>query len=141
MVFTREGGCGDYNLPTNQNSFSVQLSHLGFNIFSIFVVDFMHEVELGTWKSLFLHLLRMLDTMDGALNKLDSRYAALFISFASINAFFRFREMPTFGRDSIRCFSSHVSELKKLAAHDYENLLQVGIGRTLSYFLRLTVIT
>jgi len=33
----------------------------------------MHEVELGVWKSLFLHLLRMLDTMEGALNKLDLR--------------------------------------------------------------------
>jgi hypothetical protein len=33
----------------------------------------MHEVELGVWKSLFLHLLRMLNTIDGALNKLDLR--------------------------------------------------------------------
>lgn len=106
----------------------MQLSHLNFNVFSIFVVDFMHEVELGIWKSLFLHLLRMLGTMDGALNELDSRYATLFFFSALINAFFRFREIPTFGRDSIRRFSNHVSELKKLAARDYENLLQVGIS-------------
>ena len=61
----------DYN-PL-QNAFSAQLSRFNFNLFSIFVVDFMHEVELGVWKSLFLHLLRMLDTMDGALNQLDYR--------------------------------------------------------------------
>jgi len=73
--------------PANQNAFSVLLSPLNFNLFSIFVVDFMHEVELGIWKSLFLHLLRMLDTMDGALNKLDSRYAMLLFFFALINAF------------------------------------------------------
>jgi hypothetical protein len=56
-----------------QNAFSERLSRLDFNLFSIFVVDLMHEVELGVWKSLFLHLLRMLDTIDGALNKLDLR--------------------------------------------------------------------
>ena len=33
--------------------------------------------------------------------------------------------MPTFGRDSIRRFSNNISELKKLGARDYENLLQV----------------
>lgn len=38
----------------------------------------------------------------------------------------RFRHVPTFGRDSIRKFTSHVSELKKLGARDYENLLQVA---------------
>jgi len=38
------------------------------------VVDFMHEVELGVWKSLFAHLIRLLYTIDGALvNELDRR--------------------------------------------------------------------
>ncbi|KJA12873.1 hypothetical protein HYPSUDRAFT_1084937, partial [Hypholoma sublateritium FD-334 SS-4] len=36
----------------------------------------------------------------------------------------RFRDVPTFGRDSIRRFANSVSELKKLGARDYENLLQ-----------------
>lgn len=33
--------------------------------------------------------------------------------------------MPSFGRDTIRRFTTNVSELKKLAARDFENLLQV----------------
>lgn len=33
--------------------------------------------------------------------------------------------MPTFGGDTIRRFASNVSELKKLAARDFEDLLQV----------------
>ncbi len=37
----------------------------------------------------------------------------------------RFRNVPTFGRDTIRRFANNVSELKKLGARDYENLLQV----------------
>ena len=36
--------------------------------------------------------------------------------------------MPTFGRDSIRKFSNNVSELKRLGARDYENILQVSVS-------------
>jgi hypothetical protein len=36
------------------------------------VVDLMHEFELGVWKSLFIHLLRMLEATDMTLlNELD----------------------------------------------------------------------
>lgn len=38
----------------------------------------------------------------------------------------RFRDVPTFGRDSIRRFANSVSELKRLGARDYENILQVS---------------
>lgn len=37
----------------------------------------------------------------------------------------RFLEIPAFGRDTIRRFSANCSEMKKLAARDFENLLQV----------------
>lgn len=33
--------------------------------------------------------------------------------------------MPTFGRDTIRRFSTNSSEMKKMAAHNFEDLLQV----------------
>lgn len=36
-----------------------------------------------------------------------------------------FRLVPTFGRGTIRRFSNNVSEMKKLAARDFEDLLQV----------------
>jgi len=41
------------------------------------VVDFMHEVELGVWKALFTHLVRILDaTPSGGtlVGDLDKRY-------------------------------------------------------------------
>jgi hypothetical protein len=42
------------------------------------VVDLMHEVELGVWKSLFIHLLRILASVTPALlYKLDHRFACL----------------------------------------------------------------
>ena len=36
--------------------------------------------------------------------------------------------MPTFGQDTIRRFHKNVSELKRLAARDFEDLLQVSLG-------------
>lgn len=46
-----------------QNAFS-KLTHLGFNIYSTLVVDLMHEFELGVWKALFIHLIRLLEAHD-----------------------------------------------------------------------------
>jgi hypothetical protein len=41
----------------------------------MFVVDLMHEFELGVWRALFIHLLRILQAADKALiHELDSRY-------------------------------------------------------------------
>lgn len=57
-----------------QNAFLDKLSPLGFNHFQMLVVDLMHEFELGVWKSLFIHLLRILDAYDKRLlDELDRR--------------------------------------------------------------------
>lgn len=57
-----------------QNAFSDKLSPHGFNLFSMLVVDLMHEVELGVWKAVFIQLLRLMEATDkGTINKLDSR--------------------------------------------------------------------
>ena len=37
--------------------FAEGLSPLGFDLFSIFVVDLMHEFELGVLKSVLTHLI------------------------------------------------------------------------------------
>jgi hypothetical protein len=43
-------------------------------MFSVFVVDLMHEVELGIWKALFIHLLHILDCKNESLkHELDRR--------------------------------------------------------------------
>ncbi|OBZ70227.1 hypothetical protein A0H81_10051 [Grifola frondosa] len=94
------------------NAFSDRLGPLGFDFHPMLVNDIMHEVELGVWKSVFIHLLRILDCISkDAVRELDRR----------------FRVTPTFGRDTIRRFSSNCSELKQLAAHDYEDILQCSI--------------
>ncbi|KAJ6556218.1 hypothetical protein B0H19DRAFT_1152200, partial [Mycena capillaripes] len=95
------------------NAFS-KLAKYGFNFYTMFVPDLLHEVELGGWKSLFTHLVRIVQAEDDDLvGKLDER----------------FRKIPTFGRSTIRRFHANVSEMKKMAARDFEDILQV---RTIS---------
>ena len=40
---------------------------LGFDVFEILLPDLLHEMELGVWKSLYIHLLRILDSVDESL--------------------------------------------------------------------------
>lgn len=39
----------------------------------------------------------------------------------------RFREVPPFGRGTIRRFGNNVSAMKKLAGRDFEDILQVWL--------------
>jgi len=60
-----------------QNQFIEKLGPLGLDPFRMLVVDFMHECELGTWKALFTHLLRLLHALPGGAQlvaTLDDRY-------------------------------------------------------------------
>lgn len=43
-----------------------------------------------------------------------------------------YRKMPTFGRDTIRKFNNNASGMKKLAARDFEDLLQVRVPYVLN---------
>jgi hypothetical protein len=56
-----------------QNAFS-QLNVFGFSIYVMLVVDFMHEFELGVWKAVFIHLIRILVVHGGdAVQQLNQR--------------------------------------------------------------------
>ncbi|KAF9461194.1 hypothetical protein BDZ94DRAFT_826153 [Collybia nuda] len=85
-----------------------------FCVSSILVVDLLHEFELGVWKMLFKHLIRLLYAEDPRGDLV-----------AEINS--RYRNIPTFGRETIRKFGTNASEMKKLAARDFEDLLQCAI--------------
>ncbi|KAH9840199.1 uncharacterized protein C8Q71DRAFT_702877 [Rhodofomes roseus] len=74
----------------------------------------MHEVELGVWKALFTHLVRIL-------------YASAPTGVLVFEMDRRYRQISTFGRGSIRRFAENASEMKKMAARDFEDLLQCAI--------------
>ena len=64
--------------PFTQNAFSVVLSPFGFDFHKMLTVDLLHEVELGVWKALLMHLIRMLHTYGAdKIHEFDERYALL----------------------------------------------------------------
>ncbi|KAK7681972.1 hypothetical protein QCA50_014935 [Cerrena zonata] len=77
--------------------------------FYLFVVDLLHEIELGVWKALLIHLIQILVAVGGnAIQNFNER----------------FHLIPTFGCSTIRNIRSNVSALKKIAARDFEDYLQ-----------------
>lgn len=63
------------NKPLSQNAFFERLGEFGFDFYAMLVVDVLHEWEVGVWKSIFIHLLRILDsfTILSKLAELDRR--------------------------------------------------------------------
>ncbi|KAL1700677.1 hypothetical protein EV121DRAFT_294941 [Schizophyllum commune] len=105
----------DFSGVPTSNAFAEKLGD-SFNPSDMLVVDLLHEFELGVWKTVFTHLIRMLYAVDpkGALvQTLNERY----------------RHIDPFGRGTIRRFGAkeNVSEMKKMAARDFEDLLQCAI--------------
>ncbi|KAG2055217.1 hypothetical protein BDR06DRAFT_982075 [Suillus hirtellus] len=98
--------------PDSWNTFSDSLGPFGFDVFVALVVNLLHEFELGVWRMLLLHLLRIICALNKDLiHKLDRRY----------------RQVPPFGRVTIRRFSANTSELLNMAARNFEDLLQCSI--------------
>ncbi|PPR02076.1 hypothetical protein CVT24_011174 [Panaeolus cyanescens] len=102
----------DSSLPV-RNAFSTRLFKHGFNFYDMFVPDLLHEFELGVWKAVFTHLMRILyatGANSNAIQTLNKRY----------------RITPTFG-ETIRRFSNNAAAMTKLAARDFEDLLQCAL--------------
>ena len=49
----------------------------------------------------------------------------IFLDVQRVTSYTSFRMVPTFRRDMIHKFSANVSDLSKLAARDFEDILQV----------------
>lgn len=48
--------------------------HDGFNVYRIFVVDFLHEFELGVWKATLVHLIRIMYALgDSTITNFNKR--------------------------------------------------------------------
>ncbi|KDQ05729.1 hypothetical protein BOTBODRAFT_122314 [Botryobasidium botryosum FD-172 SS1] len=74
------------------------------------VNDFLHEWEIGDWKEIFNHLIRILYAVDPRL--------------VFTTTLCNFRQILPFARDTIRKFVHNVSDAKRSAARDYEDVLQ-----------------
>ncbi|KAI0074001.1 hypothetical protein K474DRAFT_1685932 [Panus rudis PR-1116 ss-1] len=69
-----ENALAEHSYMPTLNAFAVQPSNVAFDPFSFLTVDLLHEFELGVWKSVFTHLIRMLVAMGGeGIQKLNER--------------------------------------------------------------------
>ncbi|KAJ7174906.1 hypothetical protein C8R46DRAFT_1161271 [Mycena filopes] len=106
-----EGLLAAKSLVPTVNTFSV-LTSFGASIFDMLVPDLLHEMELGVWKAVFTHLIRILVASGGdVVQALNDRY----------------RQVPTFGKATIRRLTNNASAMKKLAARNFEDLLQCAL--------------
>ena len=117
--------------PFLKNIFAEKLGKFGFNPYQMLIVDLMHEFELDVWKAVFTHLICILyaaGSSGSLVSELDKRYMfAIFPTEKYLTSTYRFRQVPTFGVDTIRKFANNASEMKKMAARNFEDLLQVPI--------------
>ncbi|GJJ10734.1 hypothetical protein Clacol_004961 [Clathrus columnatus] len=75
-----------------ENAFSSQLGFTDFSYFQMLTCDLMHEVELGVWKALLIHLIQMLWSVGPVL---------------------------AFGQSIIHHFADNMSDLKNLLPEPY----------------------
>ncbi|KAG2012297.1 hypothetical protein CC2G_012328 [Coprinopsis cinerea AmutBmut pab1-1] len=102
---------GPKSLTPRRSAFSERLADSGFNVYEMFAPDILHEFEIGVAKEVLVHLIRMLHVVGSAAVKTFNE---------------RWRMIPSFGNE-IRRIRSDVSEMKRLAARDIEDLIQCAI--------------
>ncbi|THU90531.1 hypothetical protein K435DRAFT_864214 [Dendrothele bispora CBS 962.96] len=85
---------GDGSWTAISSVFSEVFFKYGFDYIKMFAVDLLHEIEIGTWKSIFVHFLRILFAIDRIqVDELDNPY----------------RQVPPFGRETIRRINDNVA--------------------------------
>ncbi|TFK17414.1 hypothetical protein FA15DRAFT_661464 [Coprinopsis marcescibilis] len=64
-----------------KNAFHLRLEELDFSVFPCLVVDLLHKFEIGVWKNMFIHLLRLMHSLDcDMISELDKRnYSQIYI--------------------------------------------------------------
>ena len=101
------------------------------SILPALVVDILHEFEVGVWKRLYTHLIRLLEAFSHSSGitltaELDYRWVSdRYEVYNLLTSLSRYRSTPTFGRDAVRKFGVNASAMKRKAARDFEDLLQV----------------
>ncbi|KAE9403283.1 hypothetical protein BT96DRAFT_763247, partial [Gymnopus androsaceus JB14] len=74
----------------------------------LLVPDVLHELELGVWKAILLHLIRMKHCLGSKnVQEMNRRYDHISVIMSTI-----------------RKICKNVSDMKNMAARDYENYLQ-----------------
>ncbi|KAG7093514.1 hypothetical protein E1B28_007188 [Marasmius oreades] len=95
----------------DRNAFSESLHQTGNNFYNLFVADLMHKIT-GIIESIFKHLNRIIYQEDKLNTEILNK---------------RFRSVPAFDSRTIRLFINNVTEMRKFACRDFEDLIQCAI--------------
>ena len=92
------------------------------------VVDLMHNYELGVWKGIFTHLIQIYAAAPNGnlVMELYQRWPVQHTLAPNGDYIHRFHMVLTFGQSTIHWFASNTLEMKRLAAHNFEDPLQVS---------------
>ncbi|KAK7041857.1 hypothetical protein VNI00_008814 [Paramarasmius palmivorus] len=105
---TVQGILGEGSYVPIRNAFSALFGDYGLDVFKMNAPDSLHDFW-GKLRDVLTHHIRLLDTIESSnINILNKR----------------FRQMPTFGTDTIRRFRNNVADMKGLAGRDFEDILQ-----------------
>ncbi|KAF6742517.1 hypothetical protein DFP72DRAFT_830415 [Ephemerocybe angulata] len=108
------------SLTPSRSAFSEAFEdNMLFSVYALLVPDPLHEFELGTWRDLFVQLVRMATASGREI-------------VVTMNTWYR--TISAFGRGTIRKFANNAAEMKKLGARDFEDLLQCSIPVFLDLF-------
>ncbi|KAK0492151.1 hypothetical protein EDD18DRAFT_1311005 [Armillaria luteobubalina] len=107
--------------PDFSHTWQITQRRNDFNPFWMLVVDQLHEFELGVWKALFTHLIQLLYAEDPS-GELVSR----------LNLWYH--QVTAFSWGTIHKFAMNSAEMKKLAACDFEDLLQIIEGEAFIHY-------
>ncbi|KAJ3753135.1 hypothetical protein EV360DRAFT_74757, partial [Lentinula raphanica] len=104
------------SLTPVKNAFSLTLQEHNFNIFKLIPVDELYEFELGKWRDVFVHLLRILqDLKDDSLTILDERALCLALKFQdllfTLNCFKGYAKFRVHWDSSLASFDEVIAEL------------------------------
>ncbi|KLO05634.1 hypothetical protein SCHPADRAFT_839152 [Schizopora paradoxa] len=110
---------GSQSLVPTKNAFSeafhsAPIAPKNLNYFQIFPIDIMHQFEIGVWKAIYIHLLRILvaeKNRGNLITILNSRY----------------RQVPKFARETIRLFQKSVAAMQQPTAHQFESILKCAL--------------
>ncbi|TEB19263.1 hypothetical protein FA13DRAFT_1719017 [Coprinellus micaceus] len=85
-----------HGLVPVHTAFASKLSEFNFDVLSVLVVDILHEFEIGVWKRLYTHLLRLLEAFSSQMSvslvaELDSRLMELLFVCAQWHALAKLR--------------------------------------------------
>ena len=118
------------SLSLFQNAFLQVLSGFGFDFFKILMVDPLHDFKLGLWKDFSIHIIRILESLGSdkvqTFNKWCAQFKSHIVQYQLPDCHTSFCQVPVFGETTIHRFEGDVSEMKRLAGHDFEELLQVS---------------